>query len=172
MEDCDSVLCSRGKTSIKLLENRTETLAKLQKEYEIASDMDVICNTQKLDKVKARDLFRVARSAGHFGLFCSCGVVHAMEIFYLDESLSQVWGFLAKLVRDFPSQFEPLDSYFIGYDNACKLKAHCDIQAQQYSNSDIADIISKIKKVHDRLHIKNHREQCRKGELNPDKYEI
>ena len=171
-EDRGSELCCRRKGGIKLLENRRQTLAELQKEYEINSEMEVICNTEKLDKVKARDLFKVARSAGHFGLFCSCGVVRAMEIFYLDESLSQVWGFLVRLVRDFPSQFEPCDKYFIGYDSACKLKTYCDNQAQRYPNSNIAKIISEIKKVHDRFHIQNHREQCRNGELNPDKYEI
>ena len=74
-------------------------------------------------------------------------------------------------MRDFPSKFEPIGKYFIGYDNACQLKPFCDNQAVRYPNSPIPAAISKIRKVHDRLHIRNHNELCKKGELNPDKYE-
>ena len=75
--------------SIKLLENRDKTLLELQKEYKIDGAADVICNTQELQKVNVRDIFNVARTAGHFGMFCPCGVLCAADIFYLDESLSQ-----------------------------------------------------------------------------------
>ena len=75
-----------------------------------------------------------------------------------------------KLLRDFPSNFEPIAKYFVGYDNACQLKPFCDNQAERYPNSEIVSAISKIQKVHDRLHLNNHSELCRKGELNPDKY--
>ena len=100
--------------SIKLLENREKTLQELQQEYKIDGAADVICNTQKLQKVNVRDVFNVARTAGHFGMFCSCGVLCAADIFYLDESLSQTQGFLVKLFQSFPEQFEPVDRYFTG----------------------------------------------------------
>ena len=71
------------------MENRVETLAELSDEYRIDGSLNVVCNTQKLQKMSAVDLFRVARTAGHFGFCCACGIVRAIEIFYLDESLSQ-----------------------------------------------------------------------------------
>ena len=155
--------------NITLLENRKETFAELRKEYQIDSSLKVICNTQKLQEMRAVDLFRVARTAGHFGVFCPCGIARAMDIFYLDESLSQCWAFLVKLQNDFPKAF-PLHGLFIGYDNACQLKQFCDNQAKRYPNSVVAVLIAKIRKVHDRLHLKNHHEHCRKGELDPDMY--
>ena len=85
--------------AIKLLENRKETLSELYKEYEIAGSLDVVCNTEKLNKLTVREVFKVARTAGHFGMFCSCGVVSACDIFFLDESLSQVWAFLVNIIR-------------------------------------------------------------------------
>ena len=80
----------RGNVSLRLLENRLETLAELKNEYRICSTIDVKCNTQKLTDMKVLDMFKLARSAGHFGIFCPCGIVRAASIFYLDESLSQV----------------------------------------------------------------------------------
>ena len=78
-----------GRT-VKLLENRKETLRVLKKEYTIDSTVSVLCNTQKLEQVTARDLFRLARTAGHFGIFSPCGICCAADIFYIDESLSQI----------------------------------------------------------------------------------
>ena len=52
------------------------------------------------------------------------------------------------------------------------LEKHCNQQAVRYPNSQIATANSKMRKVHDRLHLRNHQEECRKGDLNPDKYEI
>ena len=76
--------------SVEVLRNRGETLLELEQEYQIDGNVDVICNTQKLEKVNVRKEFKVARTAGHFGMFCSCGIVCAADIFFLDESLSQV----------------------------------------------------------------------------------
>ena len=59
----------------------------------------------------------------------------------------------------------------MGYDSACKLKQYCDNQALRYPRSRVAKYISNMRKVHDRLHLQNHREDCKKGDLNPDKYE-
>ena len=35
----------------------------------------------------------------------------------------------------------------------------------------IAKMISQIRKVHDRLHLQNHLDECKMGELNPDRYD-
>ena len=51
---------------INLLQNRRETLAELCKEYELDIGLHVMCNTEKLEKVPVRDIFKVARTAGHF----------------------------------------------------------------------------------------------------------
>ena len=155
--------------NIQLLDNRKESLSELRKEYVIDGSLMVICNTQKLQEMRAVDLFRVARTAGHFGVFCSCGIARAIDIFYLDESLSQCWAFLIKLITDFPTAFA-LDELIVGYDNACQLKQFCDNQAKRYPKSKVAELIANLRKVHDRLHIRNHHEECRKGELDPDKY--
>ena len=80
---------SKVSDSIQLLENRNETLRQLREEYKVDGSLEVVCNTEKLQEARLVDLFRVARTAGHFGLVCACGVVRALEIFYLDESLSQ-----------------------------------------------------------------------------------
>ena len=76
--------------SIRLLEDWKETLSELKQEYQVDAAVDVICNTQKLEKVNVREVFKLARTAGHFGMFCSCGIVCAAEFFFLDESLSQI----------------------------------------------------------------------------------
>ena len=154
-----------------MLENRKETLAELKNEYQIEGSLSVMCNTQKLQEMKVIDLFRVARTAGHFGLFCGCGIARAMEIFYLGESLSQCWAFFVRLIGEFPKVFKPLDQHILGYDSACLLKKYCDNQFKKFSNSRLARIISEIRKVHDRLHLQNHSDGCKTSELNPDKYE-
>ena len=109
-------------SGIRLLDSRNKTLAELRKGYRNVGAVEVMCNTQKLTKTTSRDLFRVARTAGQFGIFCACWIVLAMDIFYLGESLSQSWGFLIKLMYDFPQKLEPISQYFLGYDNACQFK--------------------------------------------------
>ena len=61
-------------------------------------------------------------------MFCACGIMCAGDIFFLDETLSQVWAFLVKMFREFPQHFNFLQKYYIGYDTACQLKAYCDNQ--------------------------------------------
>ena len=51
------------------------------------------------------------------------------------------------------------------------LKIFSDNQVRKYPESPILRLISKLRKVHDRLHIKNHRKECQDGELNPNKYD-
>ena len=152
------------------MENRSETLDELRREYIVDGSLKVVCNTQKLQEMRAIDLFRVARTAGHFGVFCSCGIAKAIDIFYLDESLSQCWAFLVKLFKQFPKEF-PIDKVIIGYDSACQLQRFCKSQAKKYPNSPVANLVAKIRKVHDRSHLKNHHENCWRGELDPDMYE-
>ena len=89
----------------------------------------------------------------------------------MDESLSQALVFIVNLIHEFPNKFKPLENIFIGYDSACMFKRYCDSQAKKFPNSPIIDIISKLRKVHDRLHFRNHHPECRNGELDPDKYE-
>ena len=90
----------------------------------------------------------------------------------MDESLSQALVFLINLVVEFPNKFKPCEKIFIGYDSACMLKNYCDNQAKRYPNSRIIGTIADLRKVHDRLHVKNHHPDCQNGELNPDKHEI
>ena len=76
-----------------------------------------------------------------------------------------------KLMKEFPREFEPLGEHIIGYDSACTLKQYCDNQALRYPHSPIAKKIANIRKVHDRLHLQNHHDDCKSGALDPDKYE-
>ena len=78
--------------------------------------------------------------------------------------------FLGNLIDKFPDKFKPLDDIFIGYDSACMLKRYCDNQAKIYPNSPIVRTIANLRKVHDRLHLRNHHPDCQQGELDPDKY--
>ena len=80
-EESDKKQSLRKNRGIRLLENRKEALEELSKEYQIDGAMEVTCNTQKLKRVTVVDLFRVARTAGQFGMFCACGLVLAMDIF-------------------------------------------------------------------------------------------
>ena len=75
-----------------------------------------------------------------------------------------------KLIKEFPKEF-PVDQIIIGYDSARQLQRFCKNQAKKYPNSTMANLIAKIRKVHDRLHLKNHHENCRRGELDPDMHE-
>ena len=79
---------SKGKV-IKLLENKGETLSELQQEYTIAPSAEIMCNPSKLQGTTIGAAQRAGRTAGHFGLFSPCGIGRAVDIFYLDESLSQ-----------------------------------------------------------------------------------
>ena len=74
---------------MKLLENKGETLSELQQEYTVASSAPIMCNTSKLQVSTIGEAQRSGRTAGHFGLFSPCGIGRAVDIFYLDESLSQ-----------------------------------------------------------------------------------
>ena len=48
---------------IKLLGNKRETLSELAKEYEIAGSLHVVCNTEKMENLTVRDVFKAARTA-------------------------------------------------------------------------------------------------------------
>lgn len=104
-------VCSTAGTKLwRYLEKVIEILVQLR-----------LCATHKNSKqTTSRDLFRVARTAGQFGIFCACWIVLAKDFFYLGESLSQSWGFLIKLMYAFPQKLEPIAQYFLGYDNACQ----------------------------------------------------
>ena len=52
------------------------------------------------------------------------------------------------------------------------INKYCENQAKRYPNSPIINIISKLRKVHDRLHLRKHHPDCQNGELDPNKYEI
>ena len=45
-----------------------------------------------------------------------------------------------------------------------------DNQAERYPFSIEAASLAEMKKVHDRLHLRNHHVTCREGELDPDFY--
>ena len=150
---CSLEPSSRSKV-IQLLVNRDETLSELEKEYRVSGSVDVRCNTSKLEKKSLSEVQQVGRTAGHFGIFSPCGIGRAVDIFWLDESLSQTWGFVIDLAQKFPKQFTPCS--FLGYDNACNLARFFRNQAERYPESAMAEALSKLKKVHDRLHLRNH----------------
>ena len=79
--------------------------------------------------------------------------------------------FIIKLIDEFPENFKPVEKIFIGYDSACMLNKYFDNQARKYPNSRIIKIAADLKKVHDRLHLRNHHPDCQNGELDPDNYE-
>ena len=71
-------------------------------------------------------------------------------------------------MQKFPQQFEPVESILLGYDNACQLSKFFANQRKRFPHSPTAMLVDKIQKIHDRLHLKNHHESCRKGTLDPD----
>ena len=157
--------------SIHLMGDSKMSLLELAMEYQVDPNSAVRCNTMKLQDSTANNMVKVSRTAGHFGLFSPCGIACALDIFWLDESLSQALVFLVKLIDKFPNKFKPLEDVFIGYDCACMQKRFCDNQVRKYPESPILRLISKLRKVHDRLHVKNHSKECQDGELNPNKYD-
>ena len=156
---------------IGLLENSRMSLSELANNYQVDPPSATKCNTKKLQESTAINMLKVSRTAGHFGLFSPCGIACAFDIFYLDESLSQVMVFLVNLIGCFPDKFKPVECIFIGYDSACMLRRYCDNQAKRYPKPPVIDLISKLRKVHDRLHVKNHHPDCQEGELDPRKYD-
>ena len=85
-------------------------------------------------------------------------------------NLSQTWSFIVDLVENFHEQFVPIEKMFLGYDNECNLNAFWENQAKQFPHSPVATVVDNIKKVHDRLRVKNDKPSWQRGKLNPDNY--
>ena len=82
------------------------------------------------------------------------------------ESRLQLWAILLNLSEMFPAIMERL---FVGYDNACGLAA----VAKNPSRSNFskgAKIVSKIKFIHDRQHLKNHKKDVCQAQYNIDNF--
>ena len=57
------------------------SLMELAKEYHVNPNSSVKCNTIKQQESTAMNMPEVSRTAGRFGLFTSCGIASAMDIF-------------------------------------------------------------------------------------------
>ena len=63
--------------SIRLLEDSKKSLSEPAKQYSIDPCSAVKCNTIKLEESKAINMLKIARTAGHFGVFSPCGIASA-----------------------------------------------------------------------------------------------
>ena len=67
---------------IHLLDGRFTSMHELKLELAIIDpNTPARCNTLKLQETTVTQMRRVARTAGHFGVFSPCGVVRCMELY-------------------------------------------------------------------------------------------
>ena len=88
-KDTSTFKYRQGK-EVRLLDGRNKSLAELRSEFAVPLNTPALCKTLKLQETTVSNMRKVARTAGHFGIFSPCGIVRRLELHYLDESASQL----------------------------------------------------------------------------------
>ncbi|XP_060583999.1 uncharacterized protein LOC132740163 [Ruditapes philippinarum] len=169
LRDKDSAL-NEIQTSATIYQGTAELINKYEVETLNTISPKTACNKDTGEKGRLRQ-----RARGHFAAVSGGGNILCFNPIYKSESPSQVFMLTVQMIynemKDVPEHEieEKLRKYILSYDNMCNLDKLKAAREDLPLPGHLAKMWTHIRKIIDRLHIKNHKDRRCQNVYNPEK---